>query len=152
MSDPKEERLNIRLTPDEKAAITEAANLSKSTVSAFVLQHAYPAAQEVLMSQREFKLSDNNWEAFCAALDSPPRDIPRLRSLLTQPSPLDAQKAMLLSAQLLGGYSLHNDGICIYQLSPSTPIPTGNYSGIGWWNGVSASVISASPLMAKQFA
>lgn len=93
MVEAKEERLNIRVTPDEKEIINQAANISNLTVSAFVLQHVYPAAQDVLVSQTQFKLSDKKWESFCAALDSAPRDLPRLRSLLTQPSPLESMGA-----------------------------------------------------------
>lgn len=36
-----------------------------------------------------FALSSENWEAFCELLDRPPRVLPALRELLTQPSVLD---------------------------------------------------------------
>jgi uncharacterized protein (DUF1778 family) len=39
----------------------------------------------------ELVLSADKWQAFCEALDRPPRDIPELRKLLTEPSVLDDQ-------------------------------------------------------------
>jgi len=36
-----------------------------------------------------FVLSPERWEAFCALLDRPPKQIPALQKLLTQPSILD---------------------------------------------------------------
>jgi predicted DNA-binding antitoxin AbrB/MazE fold protein len=39
-----------------------------------------------------FVLSPERWEAFCALLDRPPKEIPALRKLLTQPSVLDGNR------------------------------------------------------------
>ena len=39
--------------------------------------------------QVHFTLTAERWQAFCAALDAPPRDIPALRKLLTEESVLD---------------------------------------------------------------
>ena len=39
--------------------------------------------------QSNFVLSPESWEAFCQALDAPPRDIPALRQLLTEKSVLE---------------------------------------------------------------
>ena len=40
-----------------------------------------------------FALAPDDWQAFCAALDAPPRDIPALRRLLTEPGVFDARPA-----------------------------------------------------------
>jgi predicted DNA-binding antitoxin AbrB/MazE fold protein len=40
-----------------------------------------------------FALSADDWQAFCAALDGPPRDLPTLRRLLTEPGAFDAGPA-----------------------------------------------------------
>ena len=40
-----------------------------------------------------FALSPDDWQAFCAALDAPPRQIPALRRLLTVPGVFDAGPA-----------------------------------------------------------
>lgn len=38
-----------------------------------------------------FVLPPERWQAFCDALDAPPREIPALRKLLSEPSILDGQ-------------------------------------------------------------
>jgi predicted DNA-binding antitoxin AbrB/MazE fold protein len=45
-----------------------------------------------LMDQANFVLSAEQWDAFCALLDRPPKEIPELRKLLTQPSVLDGNR------------------------------------------------------------
>ncbi len=47
------------------------------------------AGSEAALDQAHFVLSPERWEAFCALLDRPPRQIPALQKLLTQPSVLD---------------------------------------------------------------
>lgn len=44
------------------------------------------------LEQTRFELPADEWERFCALLDRPPREIPALRTLLTQPSVLDDQR------------------------------------------------------------
>jgi predicted DNA-binding antitoxin AbrB/MazE fold protein len=45
-----------------------------------------------LMDQAHFVLSAERWDAFCALLDRPPKEIPALRKLLTQPGVLDGDR------------------------------------------------------------
>lgn len=85
-SHPKETRLNIRVTVEQKDIIAQAARLQHSTLSDFVLEQAYEAARQVLSDNARFVLTKLDWDEFCAALDAPPKDIPALRALLTQPS------------------------------------------------------------------
>ena len=42
--------------------------------------------------QVQFVLPEDRWQAFCAALDAPPKEIPALRKLLTEPSLFDANR------------------------------------------------------------
>jgi uncharacterized protein (DUF1778 family) len=86
MINQKEERLNIRVSPKQKEVISLAAQLTHTTVSAFVVNTAYLAAEEVLTNQSEFILSKSAWDQFCAALDAPPKELPKLKKLLTEPS------------------------------------------------------------------
>jgi predicted DNA-binding antitoxin AbrB/MazE fold protein len=39
--------------------------------------------------QVQFALPPERWQAFCEALDAPPKDLPALRKLLTEASPFD---------------------------------------------------------------
>ena len=89
----KATKVQLRLRPGEKAAIARAAELQQTTLSQFMLQNAYRAAQQVLADQIEFALPAERWTAFCRALDRPPRDIPALRQLLAGPSVFDAETA-----------------------------------------------------------
>ncbi len=42
--------------------------------------------------QAHFALPPDRWQAFCEALDAPPRDIPALRKLLTEGSFFDDRR------------------------------------------------------------
>ncbi len=76
---------NIRVSEHEKDVIARAAGAMNTTVSDFVLQKAYAEAQAILADQSQFRLPDKQWRKFCKALDAPPKDIPALRKLLTEP-------------------------------------------------------------------
>ena len=80
----KPSRLNIRVSQQEKDVLTRAASALNTSVSDFVVQHAFAEAQVVLAEQSQFRLSDEKWREFCKALDAPPQGIPALRKLLTQ--------------------------------------------------------------------
>ena len=86
---PKQTKLQLRLRKEQKEVIVEAARLRQTTVSNFMLENAYAAAQQVLADQVHFALSPERWRAFCKALDSPPRKIPALKKLLTEPGVFD---------------------------------------------------------------
>ena len=88
-SEGKPTRLNIRVSEHEKEVITRAAGTLNTTVSRFVLQRAYAEAQAVLADQNRFRLSKTKWREFCKALDAPPKNIPALRKLLTEPGVFD---------------------------------------------------------------
>jgi uncharacterized protein (DUF1778 family) len=85
----RETNLNIRVTPQQKQVISQAAQLKQTTVSNFVLQQAFEAAQDIILEQRHFTLSAPEWKSFCKALDAAPRNYPKLRKLLTEPGVFD---------------------------------------------------------------
>ena len=80
------EKLDLRLTPEAKRTLAAAAQAERRTLSDFVLASALGRAEEALSDRRVFHLSPEKWNAFVAALDTPPRDMPRLRALLNEPS------------------------------------------------------------------
>jgi uncharacterized protein (DUF1778 family) len=55
-------------------------------VSEFVLESALARAEETLPDRQRFGLTAEQWEAFHAALSTPPRPAPRLAKLLKEPS------------------------------------------------------------------
>lgn len=86
----KETRLSIRATEPEKAILTQAARARHMNTSQFVLQASLDAAQAVLVDQTEFRLPAEQWEEFCRRLDAPPKVIPALRQLFSEPDPFGA--------------------------------------------------------------
>jgi uncharacterized protein (DUF1778 family) len=84
----KGSKVELRLRPAQKELIARAAQVKQTTLTRFMVEQAYSAAQQVLADWADFSLSAERWEAFCAALDAPPRDIPALRALLTRPERL----------------------------------------------------------------
>jgi uncharacterized protein (DUF1778 family) len=78
------ERIDIRTSHKVKKLLQQAAAASNKNVSEFLLEHGLIAAQETLTDRRLFVLDDDHWQAFQAALDSPPQEKPRLSRLLTE--------------------------------------------------------------------
>ncbi|MBI2778160.1 MAG: DUF1778 domain-containing protein [Chloroflexi bacterium] len=85
----KSERLAVRISPEQRSLLSEASRTQETTITEFVLSAATRAAEDVLADRRRFVLAGSEWAAFLAVLDRPPRDLPRLRRLLTTPSVLD---------------------------------------------------------------
>ena len=82
----RSEKLDLRLTPEAKRTLSLAANAQGRSVSEFVLESALSKAAEILPDQTRFFLNAEQWEKFLAALDAPPRPMPRLKRLLQEPS------------------------------------------------------------------
>lgn len=85
----RNEKLDIRLTTDAKALLQQAAEARHKTLSEFVLDSALGVAQDVLSERNSFGLDADQWQAFMAALDAPPRRHTRLARLLNEPSVFD---------------------------------------------------------------
>lgn len=86
------EKLDLRLTPSAKRVLQTAASASRRSVSEFVLESALARAEEALPDRRRFGLDAESWAAFQAALDAPPRNLPRLARLLREPSAFERDK------------------------------------------------------------
>ena len=83
---PRSEKLDLRLTPEDKRKLIAAAELEHRSVSDFVLRSALDRADDTLPDRRYFGLNAEQWTAFMEALDAPPRDLPRMERLLREPS------------------------------------------------------------------
>lgn len=84
----KADRLNLRINAEQKQLLEAAARLRHKSISSFVLDQAFEAAEDVLAEQTHFNLDPQQWKAFCRALDRPPRILPGLRKLLRTPTPV----------------------------------------------------------------
>jgi uncharacterized protein (DUF1778 family) len=71
MSTIKEERLQIRVGPADKALLERAAAASHLNVSAFVIQAAASRAEQVLAERSSIRLSGEAAAAFSEALERP---------------------------------------------------------------------------------
>jgi uncharacterized protein (DUF1778 family) len=80
------EKLDLRLTPAAKQALYTAAAAAHRSVSDFVLESALARAEETLAERRHFGLDAERWADFMAALDAPPRELPRVQRLFNEPS------------------------------------------------------------------
>ncbi len=85
----RSEKLDLRLTPQAKQTLQSAAEATHKSVSEFVVESALARAEEALLDRRRILVSAEAYDEFVALLDAPPRDHPRLRRLLTEPSVFD---------------------------------------------------------------
>ena len=88
----RDTKVQLRMRPLQKEVIARAADLKQTTLTNFMVEQAFQAAQQILADQVHFYLSEDKWKAFCAALDAPPKDLPRLRKLLAQPGVFDGSE------------------------------------------------------------
>jgi uncharacterized protein (DUF1778 family) len=87
----KEDRLELRLEPERRQLLDEAAAASGMSTSAFVLSHATTAAQMALADRTSFVLPADRWDAFLELLDRPARSFPDLAAFLARRSIFDSE-------------------------------------------------------------
>ena len=83
----RSEVVNIRVEDHQRDLIDAAASLCGKTRSAFMLEAATLAAEEVLLDRRLFVLNEEQWQAFNEALDAPVKKNEKLAKLLAAKSP-----------------------------------------------------------------
>lgn len=76
--------INIRVAPETLGLIDRAAQAAGKTRSGFILDTVKQAAEDTLLDQRLFLLDPEQWDAFIAILDSPPRPNERLAALMAR--------------------------------------------------------------------
>jgi uncharacterized protein (DUF1778 family) len=82
----RKEKLDLRVSHEAKQILEAAASAVRSpSLSAFVLESALARADSALADRRSFVLNKSQWTAFLAALDAPPRPLPRVQRLLSEP-------------------------------------------------------------------
>jgi len=82
----KKERLELRLTEEQKRTIEQAATISGRSVTDFSVPLLVDEATEVIRQDRELHMSAEAWEAFNEVLDRPARSVSGLADLLRRPS------------------------------------------------------------------
>lgn len=87
----KEDRLEIRLEPERRRLLDEAAAASGMSVSTFVLTHATEAARDIVADRTSFELPSERWDAFVDLLEGDVRPMPGLTAFLARPGVLDEE-------------------------------------------------------------
>jgi uncharacterized protein (DUF1778 family) len=85
----RSDKLDLRISPEAKRVLQEAARERHTTISQFVIDSALGAAHEVLAERTRIGLTSEQWTAFNAALDAPARRHLRMERLLKEPTILD---------------------------------------------------------------
>ena len=80
-------RLGLRTTPQQEAVLRRAAEVSHKSMTDFILDSAYQAAEQALLDQRLFLVSGSQSQALLDLLDRPAQDNPGLKDLFSRRAP-----------------------------------------------------------------
>ncbi|MCC6587352.1 MAG: DUF1778 domain-containing protein [Bryobacterales bacterium] len=83
----RRETLNVRIKPELRALIDQAAFLAGKNRTEFVLDAARRAAEEALLDRTVFAIDRKAYDEFLARLDAPPEPNASLRRTLETHSP-----------------------------------------------------------------
>ena len=75
---PREERIELRATREEKRPLTAAAAHERLDLTSFVMRNALPAARAVMEQAERIVLSRRDSERVLALLEAPPEPTPAL--------------------------------------------------------------------------
>jgi uncharacterized protein (DUF1778 family) len=87
----KSSRLGIRATPEQEAVLRRAAEATHKSLTEFIMDSACQAAEQTLLDQRIFMVSDESYQTLLDLLDRPAEDNMGLRELFSRPAPWDDQ-------------------------------------------------------------
>jgi uncharacterized protein (DUF1778 family) len=77
-------RLGLRATPEQEAVLRRAAEVAHKSLTDFILDAAYQAAEQTLLDQRFFMVSGHQYQALLDMLDQPESDNPGLADLFSR--------------------------------------------------------------------
>lgn len=75
----KKQRIDLRLTDDDKSMIEEAAAITNQSVTQFMLNSASERAAEVIEQHRRVILNEESWAKVMNALSNPPAPNEKLK-------------------------------------------------------------------------
>lgn len=84
-------RLGLRTTPEQETILRRAAAISHKSLTEFVLDSACLAAEQTLLDQRLFMVSDVQAGALLELLDRPAEENAGLRDLFAKPAPWNSR-------------------------------------------------------------
>lgn len=77
-------RLGLRATPEQEAVLRRAAEVAHKSLTDFILDAAYQAAEQTLLDQRLFMVSGRQYQALLNMLDQPESGDPGLADLFSR--------------------------------------------------------------------
>ena len=86
-------RLGMRSSPAQLAVLRRAAEVAHKSLTDFVLDSACLAAEQTLLDQRLFMVSNQDYQALLEVLDRPARSNAGLKKLFSQPAPWEQPTA-----------------------------------------------------------
>lgn len=75
----KKQRIDLRLSDDDKSAIEEAAAISNQTITQFMVASASQRAAQVIEQHRRLILNEESWTRVMDAISNPPEVNDRLK-------------------------------------------------------------------------
>lgn len=85
MTPTRDARLDLRMTADNRALISEAAQLNGTSLSDYVMSVVVRAARRDVLQARVLRLDPGAWDEFVAVLDAPDTEaMTALRSRATR--------------------------------------------------------------------
>ena len=79
---PKNSRIDLRVTKEQKALLEEAASIKGVSLSAYTLLHLLPLAQQDIEDRKRLILSNRDRDLFVSALENPPKLKGKLKSAI----------------------------------------------------------------------
>lgn len=80
-------RLGLRATPQQEAVLRRAAVVAHKSMTDFILDSAYQAAEQALLDQRLFMLDESQTGALLDLLDRPEQENAGLKDLFSRRAP-----------------------------------------------------------------
>ncbi|MBV8045493.1 DUF1778 domain-containing protein [Pluralibacter sp.] len=75
----KKQRIDLRLTDDDKSMIEEAAAITNQSITQFMLNSASERAAEVIERHRRVILNEASWARVMEAISNPPAPTEKLK-------------------------------------------------------------------------
>ena len=85
----KSSRLGFRASESQAKVIRMASDISHKSLTEFITDSAYQAAEKIILDQRLFMVSGNIFNQFTEILDRPEQDNEGLKDLFSSLSPSD---------------------------------------------------------------
>jgi uncharacterized protein (DUF1778 family) len=78
----KNDRIELRLTSEQKSEIERAAAIAGTSITDFSVPLLVKQATEIIRHERELRISKRAWDAFNCILDAPAKPLAGLADLL----------------------------------------------------------------------